>query len=230
MRRLSYAEPCWKSGIHAAGEAEQAMSPGGIVSILGRGLRVYITPPLRRVSISLGLVAAYNAGTILYTEESLAPVVSAAAEAAGLGVEVRGCSECGGPGGVFLWCAPGSSPVLVAGYELRRPSSYGLRRLVVKRISPNIYLLELPGTGLKEYIEIRGHLPVPTKPPCMRDPLEALASVFGGAPAPIRDAVDVVSHAMGVKREEARRMLHDLAEKGCIEITREGMVKVRGPL
>ncbi|WP_143522004.1 hypothetical protein [Pyrodictium delaneyi] len=194
-----------------------------LLSVIGRSLRVYVKPPLQRISIGLGILAARNAGgSTIYAADPIKSIVEHVADALGLDVEVERCREDADKNAVFLWCSPADSPLFVAGPEIRQLARYGLERMIVKTIGVGVYLLEVPRRGMREYVRLSGYIPVPTEPPCREDVMEILGEAIEGGVAPLRDVVDILSSVLGVRRVEARRLVLELAEKGCVELVDGG--------
>lgn len=192
---------------------------------LGRSFRVYVKPPLQRISIGLGLLAAKNTGSAIYAASPIRQIASLAIDALGLEIDVRSCDDAEAEG-VFLWCTPGSRPLFVAGPEIRRPSNYGLERMTIRRVHDDVYMLAIPRIGLREYVTLNNYLPVPAGPPCRKDVMEAIAVIAEESPVSLRDVVDIVASTLGVKRGEARRLVLKLVERGCLEVNADGMVKI----
>ena len=199
-----------------------------LLTILGRSLRVYVKPPLQRISIGLGILAAKNAGcSSIYAANPIRRVVELAMDALGLEMGVKDCSDVRDDS-VLLWCSSVGRPLLVAGPELRQPSKYGLERMTVKHIRDDIYLLNVPRGGLREYVKLNGYIPVPAEPPCRRDLMDAITAAAKDCSVTLRDAVDIVSATLSIKRGEARRLILELIEQGCLEIDDNGFVKITG--
>ncbi|HIQ23642.1 MAG TPA: hypothetical protein EYH50_01170 [Pyrodictium delaneyi] len=196
-----------------------------ILTGLGQSLRVYVKPPLQRISIGLGLLAAKNTGSTIYAASPIRQIVSLAIDSLGLEIDVRSCDKAETEG-VFLWCTPSSRPLFVAGTEIRYPLKYGLERMTVKRIHNEVYMLVIPRIGLREYVTLNNYLPVPAEPPCRKDIMEAISVVAEEGPINLRDVVDVVASTLGVKRGEARRLVLELVDRGCLEVNADGMVKI----
>ena len=203
-----------------------------LLDALGSKVRVYLSPPIQRLALAIAvhIIDKVEPKPCIYTDYEPFKIVL---EPLANTYPCNHMVKC--PSYIVLWCENVadnilSSTLFVAGVPLKAPHRYGLTKLQAQQIDNNTFILKLRVAGqyLTTTVRVSGVELKELKTP----PLEAreakLVEILRNALQEYgtlsqRDAIDIISAELGLKRGEARRLLLELVRKGVL-IIEEGYI------
>ena len=202
------------------------------LDVLGSKVRVYLSPPIQRLALAIAvyIIDKVEPRPCVCTDYEPFRIVLEPLTSTYSCNNTIACSSY-----IVLWCENVTDNILLstlfaAGVPLRAPHRYGLARLQARQIDANTFVLKLRVAGqyLTTTVRVSGiELEELRSPPLEAREVELVEALrtalqeYGTLSQ--RDAVDIISAELGIKRAEARRLLLELIRKGVL-VVEEGYI------
>ena len=207
-----------------------------LLDVLGSKVRVYLSPPIQKLALAIAvhIIDKVEPKPCICTDYEPFKIVLEPLTTIHPCNHPMKCSSY-----IVLWCENIadnilSSTLFVAGTPLRAPHRYGLTRLQAQQIDSKTFVLKLKIAGqyLSTIVRVNGielkeleRVPLEAREAKLIETLRTALQEYGILSQ--RDAIDIISAELGVKRAEARRLLLELIRKNMLVVEEGYIVDVK---